>query len=339
MRLGIRLVLTALAIGGLAVGCDNGGGGGTDGGTDGGATTDGGPCANVDPNTTRPDPMCVMCPAMNTPAPEEQMGSCCYRHSNAGVDTPEFRLTYIDITAPEGSPLTQSLLTSVLAQSMQEEHFNWLVRVGGTSDGSVDLVTGFGRRQDDGTYQFSQGAAGSNGDPDTWCPVTMAGTLSGDSLTSQAAPSVVTVPIYDTTGTTLQLELSLRQVQIDNATWGEDNSCVGWKLNLPYRYHTDATLSGYIDVASARDGMINVAPITTTVCSAIAGSLTDATYCDQDQSAWMVKPDSLCDDTGCMVNSAGMTDVCDPATTCNAWHIVADFAASGVDITNGACGA
>ncbi|MBZ0116524.1 MAG: hypothetical protein K8H88_06010, partial [Sandaracinaceae bacterium] len=67
--------------------------------------------------------------------------------------------------------------------------------------------------------------------------------------------------------------------------------------------------------------------------SAVAGDLT-ATYCDRPQSEWRVKPDSLCDATSCAQNTPGMMDVCDPDTTCNAWYLVAEFAAAGVEITN-----
>ena len=76
----------------------------------------------------------------------------------------------------------------------------------------------------------------------------------------------------------------------------------------------------------------------TTVCSALAGSLS-LTYCDENtQDQWIVQPDSLCDASGCTANTACGSDVCDPATTCNAWRFVANFAAAGVDITNSRCG-
>lgn len=323
--MGRTLLFTMMAaLGGLTLGCDGGGDGGVaDAGPDGGPPR--------------------LCPSSDVPAPEELMGSCCWRHSNAEqLATPEFRLAYLAITAPEGSLLTNTTLTGVLNRAMQQETFNWLVRgEAGEGDGPVALTTGFGRRQEDGTYAFSGGSAG--GDPDTWCPVTIDGTLTGESLTTGALEGSVTVPIFDEAGENVQLELTLREVEITEAVLSEDRSCVGAKTPRPLTYEPAGTLQGFIEVEAARGGMISVPPIETTVCTAIAGdSLTDAEYCETTaQSDWEVKPDSRCDDTGCTQNTPGMTDVCDPndATAgCNAWRIIADFAASGVDITNSTCG-
>ena len=41
----------------------------------------------------------------------------------------------------------------------------------------------------------------------------------------------------------------------------------------------------------------------------------------------------MCIRDRCMANPMGSTSVCDPDTTCNAWHLVASFAAQGIDIT------
>jgi len=57
-----------------------------------------------------------------------------------------------------------------------------------------------------------------------------------------------------------------------------------------------------------------------------------------DQADWAIKPDSLCDASGCRANTPCEADVCDPATECNAWRVVGHFAAQGVDITNRLCG-
>ncbi len=336
MRLtSVRFVLVLTAIGGLALGCDG------PGGTDAGPVAHDAGCPMVPAlqEGTPPDPP-IACPDTDTPAPEEQMGSCCWRHSNADqLDTPEFRLTYLNIVAPMGSALASSTLTRILAESMQQEHFNWLVRGEGSGgDGPITITTGFGRRQADGTYAFASGSAGPDGDPDSWCPVTMDATLTGEEVSSTAIEGAITVPIFDTTGTALQLELTLRQVAIDTATMSEDRSCIGWNMPRNFTYFPEGQLSGYIEVASARDGMIDVPPVVTTVCAAIAGSLSDATYCDRDQSEWATMPDSLCDESGCRTNAPCSSDICDPATTCNAWRIVAQFAAAGVDITNGLCG-
>jgi hypothetical protein len=274
------------------------------------------------------------------------MGACCWRHSNAEqLATPEMRLSYLAITAPAGSTLTSATLTGVLNTAMQQETFNWLVRGEGTEgDGPVTLVTGFGRRQADGTYAFSSGAAGTDGDPDTWCPVTLDGTLASENLSTTALEGSVTVPIFDEEGENVQLELTLREVEITSATLSEERTCVGVKTARPFTYTPAGTLQGFIEVAGAIGGVIEVPGIMTTVCTAIAGeNLGDADYCETTpQADWATQPDSICDATGCTQNPPGTTDACDPdvstAGGCNAWRIVASFAASGVDITNSACG-
>jgi hypothetical protein len=330
------MVLCALA---LSAGCDDNTAtedGGTDADT---APIDAGcPMIPALPEGTRP--ATVTCPTdVGTPAPEEQMGACCYRNSNAAqLDAPEMRLTYLDIVAPIGSPLSSMTVRRVLNEAMQQEEFNWLFRVEGAgADGDVDIITGFGRRQTDGTYAFSTGAA--EGDPDAWCPVDLAASLSGETVTSAPLDGAITVPIFDEAGTMVQVELTLRNVAIDTSTWAEERSCVGWKTNRPFTYQPEAILSGFIEVEPARTGIIMTPGVETSVCAALAGALS-LTYCDDNpQSDWMIKPDSLCDATGCRSNEPCMSDVCDPATECNAWRLVAHFAAAGVDITNGLCAA
>lgn len=300
-----------------------------------------GEMATPDAGPERPDtgPPMAMCPTTMTPAPEEQMLPCCYRFDQAGQQAaPEMRLTYLRLVAPEGSTLTSNTLATILNQAMQEETFNWLFRVDGAdADGPVDIITGFGRRETSGTYAFSSGAAG--GDPATWCPVTIPATLTGETVESEAIPGSITVPIFDEDNVTVQLELTLRQVQITESTWSENRNCVGERGLRAYTYEPAGTLTAFIEVEQARTGMISVPPVETTVCAAIAGpSLGDATYCDTTaQAEWQTKPDSLCDASGCTLNPAGTTDVCDPDSTCNAWQLVANYAAAGVDISNGAC--
>jgi hypothetical protein len=329
LLLAVCVALSAVACGGSS--------NGTDAGTDAGRVDSGPSCPAVPmlPEGTRP--AMVTCPA-EAPNASEQMGTCCYRSSNATrTDAPEMRLTYLRIVAPVGSTLTTMLLTNTLGEAMQRETFNWLFRVDGADgDGPVNIVTGFGRRLADGTYAFSSGTSGM--DPANWCPVTIPATLTGDSVQSEAIAGAVTVPIFDQAGERVQIELTLRQLSIDRSTWGEDRSCVGWKVNRPFTYFPQGQLSGFIEVAPSRTATIEVPPVMTTVCTAIAGDeLGNATYCDRPQGEWMTPPDSLCDPTGCRANSPCETDVCDPATTCNAWRIVAHFAAAGVDISNGLC--
>ena len=335
----LRLGMMAACALALSAGCDGNGAtddGGVDSGT--GPIDAGCPAIPALPEGTRPTS--VTCPTdVGTPAPDEQMGTCCYRNSNAAqLDAPEMRFTFLDIVAPIGSPLSSMTVRRVLNEAMQQETFNWLYRVEGAgADGTVNITTGFGRRQADGTYAFSSGAA--EGDPDEWCPVALDATLAGETLTSGTLDGAITVPIFDDAGVVVQVELTLRNVAIDTSTWGEDRSCVGWKVARPFTYQPAAILSGYIEVEPARTGIIMTPGVETSVCAALAGSLS-LTYCeDNAQTDWMIKPDSLCDATGCRSNTPCMADVCDPATECNAWRLVAHFAAAGVDITNGLCAA
>lgn len=303
----------------LALGCD-----------DNGTQMDAGP-----PDTGAPR---VRCPTRNVPAPEEQMPPCCYRFDQSGQQSaPEMRLTFLRLVEPEGSILTSALVSNLLNTAMQEETFNWLFRVeGADGDGPVNIVTGFGRREAERTYAFSTGEAG--GDPAAWCPVEIAATLSGETVSSDPLSGSVTVPIFDEDNVTVQLELTLRQVQILEATWSEMRNCVGERAGNTFL--PAGTLTAFIEVESARTGMISTSGIETTVCAAIAGTnIDDAEYCDTTpQSEWATQPNALCDDTGCTLNPEGTTDVCDPASTCNAWQLVGEFAAGGVDISNGLCG-
>jgi len=315
-------VVAFLAIVALAAGCD-----------DEEPMTDAGPAEDAGEVS--------VCPTSDVPAPEELTGACCYRtDQSANQDAPEMRLTYIELDEPSASPLSSMTLRLVLNEAMQDETFNWLFRVeGADADGDVSIVTGFGRRTAEGTYEFSQGSAGSEGDPDTWCPVEIPATLAGETVDSSELDGAITVPVFDDAGEMLQVELRLRALAIQDSEWSEDRSCIGFKTNRPFTYMPAATLTAFIEVEPSRTGTINVPPVVTTVCAAIAGALDDENYCeDNPQGDWLVPPDSLCDATGCTQNTEGMTDVCDPATTCNAWRIVGSFAAAGVEITNGTCG-
>lgn len=335
----VRGALAVFAL--LALACSGGDDGGPDAAT---STGDAGPMCRPPeelPEGTRPEPGEFPCGSQEgTPAPEEQMGTCCWRHSNADqLDAPEFRITYIDIVAPVGSPLSSQTVAAVLNQAVQFETFNWLVRVeGADSDGEITIITGLGRRMEDGTYAFSQGSAGTEGDPDAWCPVQIPATLSGDRVTSEPIDGSITVPVFDEAGENVQIELTLRNVAIPEGTWGEDRSCIGWNVARPFTYHEGAVLTGFVEVEPSREQIVMATGVTTNICAALAGSLS-LDYCDAtDQSEWMIKPDALCDETGCRANAPCEADVCDPATECNAWFFVAHFAAAGVDITNSLCG-
>ena len=294
--------------------------------------------APVDAPTAPSDaPVVLVCPTTGVPDPDMQTLPCCFRDSQADTrDAPEMRLRYIDISFPPSpSPLSGSVVGGILNTALQEETFNWLFRTtGADADGPVEITTGFGRRNaTTGTYHFSAGAAGTEGDPDTYLPITLAATLTGESVVADPVITPLTVPIFDEAGTTVQIELVLHSVQILSTTLSADRSCIGALMNSRGVFTTAATLGGYIDVTEARAGVIMVSGITASLCGVVAGSITDATYCETNpQADWMVMPDSMCDAGGvCHRDGEGGVD-CDPATTCNAWYLEADFAAHGIDI-------
>ncbi len=178
----------------------------------------------------------------------------------------------------------------------------------------------------------------TGGDANRWDPITLNGTITGDAVSAPTYDGTLTVPVFDTMDPTLLvLELPLKSLTIDMACLAEDRSCVGARSGSQYRTN-GGHLSGYITVTDADAGHLDVSlgtvSINTTLCMYIAGmSAMPDTCADYPQSTWAVQPDSMCDATSCQGNTPGTTDVCDPATTCNAWKIVGGFAAQGVEIT------
>jgi hypothetical protein len=124
----------------------------------------------------------------------------------------------------------------------------------------------------------------------------------------------------------------------------EMRSCVGARSGATWTSATGGggRLSAFIKVSDAKPRALDYATLHTTLCGVIAGSLNDAAYCDNPQSGWMTKPDSLCGATGCTPNTCAMP-VCDPATAeggtgagglpgCNAWHLLGSFVSQGVTV-------
>lgn len=294
------------------------------------AGTDGGTSIDSGTNTDEDGGRVVRCPMDESiPNPEQQEGACCYRHSQADqLDTPELRLRYIEIDEPSASPLASTTVESVLNIALGRETFNWLFQISGAGeDGDISITTGYGTRNADGTYTL-----GSTDYP----TVELSGSIEGERITTGSVPGPLDIPIFDETGEALQMVLRLRSIRLEEANLSEERSCIGARRGN--KFSTASTLEGFVTVEDARAGMIDVDPIHTSLCSVIAGELVapsgGSALCDRARSEWTAKPDSLCGESGCQANLPGQPAVCDPETDCNAWRLVAQFAAVGIDITN-----
>lgn len=333
---GVACVMSA-----LAVGC------GDDGGSaDSGVAIDAPmgcvPLGEVSVADAGPPPASTTCTAPDGGTPG--MGPCCYSDSQAdAMAAPELRLRYIDIVAPQGSPLMSTVLLNVLNTALATNTFAWLIRLeGADDDGPVNVVTGFGLTNADGTYSFPTGAMTTEFDLARYAPAMIPGTLTGERVSTERHTGSLTVPVLNTDATALQLELVLRNIRVIEGELNTERSCVGF-ASTRGAYATGAILDGFIEVEGSRTGTIELpGGQMTTVCAAIAGAIAEADYCDaNEQSEWRTPPDSLCDDAGCTANADCDEDVCDregeaegglPA--CNAWRLVAGFAAQGVEITD-----
>lgn len=327
-RFGVLFALVALAPAGMAIaGCGGNPAPPRDGGTDGMVVpTDAG-----DGGTAGP-----ACPVSRIPMPDQQFGACCYRVSQADhLDAPELRLRSLSLQGPAGSALVLPTPTgTLLNSSLSDETFNWLFRVtGAAADGPIQIETGFGTRGGAGVYTFST--------MPRYAPITLDGTLAGETITTDAATAGLIVPVFDPTGTMLQVELSLHGVEVVTSVFNDDRSCIG-TIGARFMYETGATLTGFITVDEARSGMINVASIHAELCTLLASpNFADPAagpYCSQDRTVWEVKPDALCTGEVCVQNATG-ADVCSEDGTgalplCNAWLLIANFAAVGIDITD-----
>jgi hypothetical protein len=291
------------------------------------------------------------------PVPGEQMGACCYRESNAAnPDTPMMRVAGVEIATPPS--LATIVVTSLLVAALDDELFNWLIstEISGTD---ATITTGYGVKNADGTFSFTMGTAPGPGDPNRWDPVTITGSIAGETVSAPELNQTLTVPVLDEDGTTVTLELPLRNMSITMATLSEDRSTIGSRLPGGRWTSDQGQLQAYITVEDADAGILDVpdAMIYQSLCTFIAnmpaeggdcaaptdcttgydcveGTCTRPANCvdvAQSEDEWASKPDSLCDTSGC-TQDPGDGSVCDPGTTCNAWFISAGFAAQGVTI-------
>ncbi|MBX3250467.1 MAG: hypothetical protein KF901_25045 [Myxococcales bacterium] len=288
------------------------GGGETDAGMDGGETPEGCPPPTAAPN----------CGDMGG-----QMGACCYRASNATrQDAPEYRMAQLRLSEPRS--LSNAIILNILNQAIEEERFNWLIRVtGADADGAVTITTGFGRGNADGTFTFADGDAPGPEDPNRWDPQMLEGTLTGETVTTGSLNEVFAVPVLNTDGTEVILELPLRGFRVIGATMSEERSCIGNRSGNAY-CSRDGTVETFIAVEDA-DGIVNQPPVVARLCWLLSGDLGagEVECASRPRSEWTIPPNALCDGGNCT------TGACDPLTDCNAWRVVGGFSAHGVNIT------
>ncbi len=262
------------------------------------------------------------CPSgMAIPDEDGLMGACCYRESNESrQDAPEFRISSLRIMEPPA--LSASLVRSALNAALDEERFNWLIRVG-IAGTDATIETGFGSRESGPTYSFASGSAPGPGDVNRWDPVTVSGTLAGETVTAPALTDTFTVPILEDDGVAVVLELPLQAFELVNATFSASRSCIGIRSGSVY-VTSDGSLKTYITVADAMTGRVELPPIDTTLCNFIAGMASNTEPCtDTPQADWPSPPNAVCTGGVC-------SDTC--TDDCNAWRITGGFAAHGIEI-------
>lgn len=307
----------ALAIMGL-VGC------GDDDGTDPTPGTD----AGMNMMTDSGPPAAVDCNLDSIPDSDGRMGACCFRKENgADSDSPEFRISALALTSP--ATLANQLVGAVLNGAINEERFNWLIRVG--IDGTTaNIQTGYGAREDDASFSFTMdGAPPAGGDPARWNPINIAASIDGEAISADPQTGSFAVPVLNDDGGLL-LELPLNALQVEMATMSAERSCIGGVTRRRDNFTFDTTqgvLNTYILVEDTVDSRLEAPPINSRLCNFIGRVEGDEPCTDTPRSEWDVPPDALCEDGAC-------SDSCDPMTDCNAWHITGGFAAHGVEIAD-----
>ncbi|MBK8172951.1 MAG: hypothetical protein IPK60_21825 [Sandaracinaceae bacterium] len=297
-------------------------------------------------------PPVVTCPA-TAPAPDNQSGACCARASNEGrLDAPELRIAALKLTAPQGT-LTNALIQTVLSTAFDKEDFNWALQLQGaptSGTGPVTVRTGYGVRDDaTGHFAFADGNATAPGSADRWDPIDLTGTMTDEGFTTTPFHALLTIPVFDPDSATPDIpsiELPIYDLEVLAAPLAEMRTCIGTRGTSAYSTSSGGRLRGYIQVDDARGLMVTMGNlISTKLCSLIAGAVfmeADGVtpYCDATaQTDWTAKPDSLCSAGGCAKNASSTTpDVCEPTgaggtlPACNAWQLLGEFAAQGVDI-------
>lgn len=221
--------------------------------------------------------------------------------TQANADTPQFRLTAMQVTAP--TALSNALLQAIIDDSLDGFRFMWLV--------DLDLTAG--------TMQTGSGRATAvpPTNDDQFCNVSwntgdyapQSGTMSvtGDTVSTSAPLALVQIPIYseETPDTPLMVlpisQLELLDVEMDathtfvgsaNAAPGSDRYAGSW--------NTAGRVQGWISVDDART--VEIEDLGQTLCGLLSGDHPDATDMSQDctseQSTWPNQPAEIPDSGG-----------------------------------------
>ena len=298
---------------------------------DGGVVPDAGDPSDAGetPTDGGSDPVEV-CPD-DGPDPEGLMGECCYRHSNADrLANPEFRVSGLNITRP--ASLGNVIVQSALKTSLEDELFNWLIRLEGLGESDdVRIVTGYGARNEDATFSFADGNAPEPGDPNRWDPSeTDQAMLDGETVSTPLINEFISLPIFEEDEVTVSLELPLTTIELIRMEMSVDRTCVGERTRP--RYDTShAEVRTFVRIEDSK-GTVNFPGLSAQLCNFIRGHAAYEGDCEEVPVAdWTYKPDAICEEDGCREANEGE---CATPDTCNAWTVQAQFAAHGVEITD-----
>ena len=292
---------------------------GDDGGGSGGAA--GGGSGGSGGMTLEPNPACPS----GAPEPKELYGACCFRASNAdNASSPAFRIAAMEFSSPVS--LSDPFVVGLIANSFDEERMNWVLALeGADADGDITVRIGHTDRSADGKFSFTSGAAPGPGDPARWDPITVDGTLTGESWSTETAPMTLGVPVLDGDRTGIMIELPFRDFRVTGADMTSDRSCIGERLVTSFDLSAGEA-SAFLTVEESAATHVTVSPtLQFALCSLIAGVGQDD-CATTPRTEWTSPPDSLCGADGC--TSGG----CDPMSDCNAWALAATFAAQGVEL-------
>ncbi len=264
---------------------------------------------------------------------------CCSRASNASrLDDVQLRLSSIRFLSP-GSLTATPLINGLLQQAIDEERFNWMLRVTG-AEGSVSVAMGAGLREDGPVFRLPSDEAEVDtespnplkADASRWNPPSVMATYgtSGefDTLNFDGPSDFVSIPVFNAAGAIL-LEFPLSDTTFSDIELYDDRTCAGARnTSVPnIGFSAGGRFETFVTIADVIDFEVNNPPLSGPLCQLLAQTGNFSEECDPDnRTTWVVLPDSTCDDTGCTLGG------CDGMTDCNAWQITAEVSLAGVDI-------